>query len=171
MIKNDYKVRALNFIKMLYPYIADCEHLWDYRKAANLFSYDHPSRKVIFAHGIARVTFVTSDYAVKIDYNKEEIENVGGGNSEEIFYDFAKKSGFAHLFAEVTSIKYGGKTFYIMPRVNGIGRYYDDINYYLNDEDRWFVEEYVYDMHCGNYGWCRGYPVIVDYASNKVVLG
>jgi len=165
-MKNSYKIRAIRFIEKLYPYIENCDDMWDYRKALAHFKYDNPHRNIRFAYGISRVAFITSDYVVKIDYDPEEIDRIGGGNSEEQFYAFAKQRGYAHLLAEVSSFAYGTKVFYVMPRINGIGKYEDDVQWFLNEDDRDFVDDYLFDMHNLNYGWKNGYPVIVDYACN-----
>jgi hypothetical protein len=167
-MKSNYKIRAMRFIEQIFPYIENCgEYVNDYRKAVNRFNHTR-SRRVILAHGISRVAFITSDYVVKMDYDPYEIERVGGGESEEKFYAFAKMHGFSYLFAEVTSYTYHGKTFYIMPRIGGIGKYEDDVYWFLTSVDRDFVEDYLYDMHNLNYGWKDGYPVIIDYACNKL---
>lgn len=167
-MKSDYKTRAMRFIKEIYPYIEYCsDSLDDYEAAVWHFNY-HRSRHVIMNHGISRVALITSDYVVKIEYDDYEVRRVGGGKSEKIFYAFAKKHGFEHLFAEITPFSYGNKVFYIMPRISGIGRYEDDIYWFLKTEDRDFVEDYLYDMHNLNYGWKNGYPIIIDYACNKL---
>lgn len=167
-MRNNYKIRAMRFVEQFFPYIENCdEWVENYRKAVEKFNYTK-SRKVIFAHGCSRVAFLTSDYVVKMDYNPYEVKEVGGGESEELFYAFAKERGFERLFAEITSFSYRNKVFYIMPRIDGIGKYEDDIYWYLNSEDRNFVEDYLYDMHNLNYGWKNGYPIIVDYACNKL---
>lgn len=165
---SNYKIRAMRFVEQIFPYIENCgECIVNYRIAVDKFNYTK-SRKVILANGCSRVAFITSDYVVKMDYDPYEVERVGGGESEEIFYAFAKERGFSHLFAETLSYAYHGKVFYIMPRIGGIGKYEDDIYWYLNSEDRDFVEDYLYDMHNLNYGWKDGYPIIVDYACNKL---
>lgn len=163
-----YQIRAMRFIEQIFPYIANCgEWVGKYRDAIERFNHVN-SRKVILAHGCSRVAFITSDYVVKMDYDPYEVERVGGGESEEMFYAFAKERGFSHLFAETLSYTYHGRTFYIMPRIRNIGKYEDDIYWFLNSEDRNFVYDYLYDMHNLNYGWKDGYPIIIDYACNKL---
>ena len=167
-MKNDYRIRAMRFIEQVYPYIENCDNdPFTCRRAIMRFNATR-SRRVIVAHGVSRIALITSDYVIKFDYDSEEVERVGGNESEEKFYAFAKKYGFSHLFAETTSYAYGNKIFYIMPRINNIGKYESDVYWFLNTEDRDFVRDYLYDMHNFNYGWKDGYPVIIDYACNKL---
>jgi len=166
VMKSDYKVRARHFLEEIWPYIENCgNEPYQYRQAMRKYNF-HKSRHVLVGSGCVRVALVTSDYVIKFDYCPEEARRVGGCADEYKFYQFAKERGYGYLFAETTPYEFHGRMFYIMPRVDGIGRYENYIQDYLDESDRDFVEEYLYDMHEGNYGWKNGYPVIVDYACN-----
>lgn len=169
-MKSNYKMRAERFLKMIFPYIEACEYPYQYKRAMNHFNEEH-SRKVIVRSGVSRVAIITSDYVIKFDYDMHEVKRVGGCQSEVDFYDFAKSEGFEYLFAEITPLEYCGRTFYIMPRIHGIGRKeYCYAEEFLHGEDEDFVRTYLYDLHDENYGWYHNRPIIVDYACNQLWL-
>ena len=168
-MKNDYKVRAQRFLNDVWPYIKDCaDEPYNYRQAIALYN-SRKSRHVIVECGSARVAFITSDYVIKFDYCLEMTKGIGGCEEEVKFYQFAKEHGYGYLFAEITPIDFQGYHFYIMPRIKGVGRYKCYIQDFLDENDRDFVNEYLYDMHEDNYGWKNNYPVIIDYAWNVFV--
>ena len=167
MIKNDYKVRAFNFLKVLYPYIEEYldkpyRCIW----AVETFNKEK-HRKVSVSWGSVRVAFITSDYVIKYDYDKHNARIYGGCEDEEEFYSFAKKEGFGSLFAEISSFEYMGHTFYIMPRINmRASQEGERAEYYLDGDERDFVDEYLYDLHEENFGWKNNHVIIFDYAYN-----
>ena len=160
-----YIERAKDFVKEICPYLEranfDC---WATMNSVQQYNADH-TRAVKFAHGIARVALITSDYVVKFDYDEDEVERVGGGEAEVQFYAIAKAEGFAYLFAEVTRFYYGIKAFYIMPRIRGIGKDWYHADHFMTDEERdWCDRHDLSDLHCNNYGFRNGKVCIVDYA-------
>ena len=171
-MKSSYIVRAQRFIEEVYPYIeGKTTSPNECYRAIQQFNM-RKSRKVQVAHGCSRIAFITSDYVVKFDYDKSEVRRLGGCESEVRFYQFAEQEGFAYLLAEITPFTYNGYTFYIMPRVYGIGRYeysYAEDMAHGAEED--FLRTYLYDLHEENYGWYRGQVVIVDYACNVFQQG
>ena len=167
MMKNDYKVRAFNFLKSLYPYIEDS--LNDpYECADKVMAFNEEKhRKVSIAWGSVRVAFISSDYVVKYDYDKNDAKRFGGCEDEEEFYRFAKEKGFEHLFAEISSFEYMNHTFYVMPRINmRMNQEGERAEWYLVGAERDFVDNYLYDLHDENFGWKNNHPVIFDYAFN-----
>lgn len=168
-MKSDYRVRARRFLETIYPLIAN--HLdspYECKRIMSLYSYEH-SRKVFVGSGVARIAIVTSDYVIKFDYDEREVARVGGCESEVQFYQFAKSEGFEYMFAEITPFEYMGRTFYIMPRINGIMRKeYCYAEEFFEGEERDFLDRYLHDLHDENYGWYRGVPVIFDYACNDL---
>lgn len=166
----NYEDRAKDFIKMIFPLIEDCEDVWDFREAVNMFNRVY-TRHVYCNNGIARVAFITSDYVVKLDYDEYEVGGVGGGESEIAMYEIAENEGFGYLFAKVSRFDYNGKRFYIMPRIHGIGKYeYEYAEKFMTPEERGFCDEYdIGDLHSNNYGWRNGHVCIVDYACNYTV--
>ena len=167
MMKNDYKVRAFNFLKSLYPYIENS--LNDpYECADKVMAFNEEKhRKVGIAWGSVRVAFISSDYVVKYDYDEVYAKRYGGCEDEEEFYNFAKEKGFENLFAEISSFEYMGRTFYVMPRINmRASQEGERAEWYLEGAERDFVDEYLYDLHDENFGWKNNHPVIFDYAFN-----
>lgn len=170
-MKSSYIMRAQRFIEEVYPYIENKTRPYDCWRAIEQFNANK-SRKVAVAHGVSRVAFITSDYVVKFDYDEYEVRRVGGCESEVNFYQFAKREGFSYLFAEITPFTYKGRTFYIMPRVYGIGRYeYSYAEDMTTGEEESFLRRYLYDLHDENYGWYHGQIVVVDYACNVFQQG
>lgn len=165
-MKNSYEVRAFNFIKEIAPYLENCIDKWDYVRAVEHYMEDHPRRKVMVYHGATRIAVITSDYVLKFNYGKR-IRDFGGCGNELRLYKDAVKDGYEYMFAKITAKIYNHKTYYIMPKINGIGKYeWDDVWEYLNyDESDWLHDHGVFDLHSGNYGWKNGRPVIIDYAA------
>lgn len=165
-MKTSYEVRAEKFLHQFYDYIAHCDSWHQFEKAVRHFNYDH-RRHVVFAHGLTRVCFITSDYVIKYDFGSyRNVHDFGSCADEVRLYALAEKEGFAHLLAKPTMVEYMGHTFCIMPRIPGIGKYqYDVYEYLAGDECDW-VMEHIYDAHNQNYGWKEGHPVIIDYACN-----
>lgn len=168
-MKSDYRVRARRFLETIYPLLDGC---WGSPNECRRIMYQYnrqKSRKVIVCNGISRIAIITSDYVIKFDYNEYEVIRVGGCESEVKFYQFAKKEGFGYMFAEITPFEYMGRTFYIMPRINGIGRKeYCYAEEFFEGEERDFLDRYLHDLHDENYGWFNHTPVIFDYACNKL---
>lgn len=167
MIKNDYKARAFNFFKALYPYIEKyLDKPYTCAQAVEIFNAEK-HRKVRVSWGSVRVAFITSDYVIKYDYDKMDAKRYGGCKDEEKFYNFAKEKGFEGLFAEISSFEYMGHTFYVMPRINmRANQEGERAEYYLEGDERDFVDEYLYDLHEENFGWKNNHVVIFDYAYN-----
>ena len=162
-----YLENAKHFIALFHPYIFSCRTPHDYSKAVRVFLKTHPSHPIIhISNGITRVALIGPDFVVKINYDDYEVETFGGGEEEIAFYEMAKSEGMAHLFAPITRFRYGGKPFYIMPRVHGIDECREeDATSYMTDEERdWCYEHELHDLHSGNYGFEDGNVVIFDYA-------
>ena len=167
MMKNDYKVRAFNFFKALYPYIEEyLDDPYTCVDAVENFN-EEKHRKVGIAWGSVRVAFISSDYVVKYDYDERDAKQYGGCKDEEEFYKFAKEKGFENLFPEISSFEYMGRTFYVMPRVyRRASQECQRAEYYLEGAERDFVDKYLYDLHDENFGWKNNNLVIFDYAFN-----
>jgi hypothetical protein len=163
----NYIERAKDFIELLFPLIDDCEEIWDYRNAVAMFNRVY-SRKVQCKNGIARVAFITSDYVVKCDYDEDNVEDVGGCENEIKIYHIAEQEGFAYMFAEITPYSTHGRTFYIMPRIEHIGRYeYTYADELMTITEKRFCKKHnITDLHSHNYGFRNGHICIFDYACN-----
>lgn len=169
---NDYITRAKNFIKQIYPMIlADknqgkYDYLEELMEGVELFNYQY-HRKVIFNHGLTRVAFITSDYVVKFDYDDNQADIWGGCEDELGIYEQAEKDGFGYLFAKTTPYEYGQIRFYIMPRIKGIEKHFDDAWEFMTEEEEdWCLRHRLYDLHNQNYGWVKGRICIFDYAAH-----
>lgn len=164
--KTSYITRAQYFIHQIAQYIDPENYTFDdiaYQvDRFNLMYHRH----VIFAHGATRIALITSDYVIKVDYDDWQIAHFGGCENEMQVYGMAKRDGMAYLFAEITPYIYEGITYYIMPRVNGIGRYEDDAWEYMTEEESdWCSDHGIFDLHNENYGWHQGHIVLIDYGA------
>lgn len=166
-MKSDYTVRAKKFLNDIYPFIRNSRDIYEIKMNVRMYNW-RKSRKVSCAHGISRMALITSDYVIKFNLPKKNFcSGCGDCENEMRFYNFAAEHGYEYLFAKITKVTIEGKNFYIMPRIEGIGKFPGSyVDEFLNEDDRSFVENYLYDMHDENYGWKNGYPVIIDYASN-----
>lgn len=168
-MKSNYVARAKKFLEQVYPYIKDCEDEWDLDKALRKFNQDY-HRKVQTNSGSTRVVMITSDYVIKYDYDGWGKGTWGTCKDEVRMYRKAKRDGYAHLFAEITPVRANyNKTFYIMPRINGVGRYEDDAIEYVDGNEFMYLYHNVNDLHNGNYGWKDKHIVMIDYASNSTM--
>ena len=160
----NYEDRAKDFIKQIFPYVKGCHNVLRALEQVDSFNQTY-NRKVRVAHGIARIALITSDYVVKFDYDKSEVEAVGGGENEIKMYAIAEREGFAYLFAKVSPYCYKGMKFYIMPLIRGIGRGHGYAHNWMTEEEYDFCEDhYLTDLHSNNYGFRNGHVCIVDYA-------
>ena len=162
-----YVERAKDFIQQAFPFMSDCGTVEDFFCAMLHFN-ERYNRKVIVDNGAARVALITSDYVVKVDYNEYKVHEWGGCEAELAFYEFACSEGYGYLFAEITKYTYGGRDFYIMPRVHGIGKtFYEADEYMTADEAEWCWDVGLRDLHNENYGWKGDKIVIIDYGANE----
>ena len=165
-MKSNYEVRAQKFIRLIYDYLTECVDTYDFEIAVESFNHNH-HRHVMFSHGLTRVALITSDYVVKIDYDAYQVRRFGGGENECAFYRIAEQEGYGYLFAKVSRYQYRDITFYIMPRIKGIGRYEEDATEFMTDEENdWCFDHGLCDLHNFNYGWKNGHIIIFDYGAN-----
>lgn len=164
-MKSSYVVRARRFANDLYPFVKDCKTVDEYALAVEKYnSVKHRAVKVF--SGATRVVFVTSDYALKVDYGKK-VDIFGGCENECRAYAKVYRDGFAYLFARISPVMVNERVFYIMPRVERIGAKYngwDQAWEKVNNEESDYLDANFCDLHYENYGWKNGKPIIVDYA-------
>jgi hypothetical protein len=161
MKKNSYEERAKRFIAQIFPYLDECYDHEEREYAVAQFNEDY-HRKVFYTHGMSRYALVTSDYVVKVDY---QATRWGNCEDEMELYEEAERDGFAYLFAKISRYDYEGVSFYIMPRIYGIGRFFYDADEYLTAEESDWCWDHVRDLHNENYGWKNGHVIIFDYAA------
>ena len=161
-----YIERAKDFIKDIYPFIEDDPFTVE-TVEATVSDYNWAKRRnVLVKSGSVRIALITSDYVVKYDYSPCHAEVYGGCEQELKMYNFAKEQGFDDLFAEITRFEYEGMNFYIMPRINGIGKNrFSEADDFMSEEERDFCYDAgLCDLHHYNYGFRKGRVCIVDYA-------
>lgn len=168
-MKNSYEVRAQKFIQQVASYITNCTNYYELEEAMFNFMIDNPRRKVAVNHGMARMVLMTSDYVVKMDYDQDWVDSVGGGEEEIEFYSLAEREGMAYLFAKVSRYEYNGKKYYIMPRVRGVNPdSWHNAYYYMTVEEKvWCKSHGLCDLHALNYGFKNGKVCIFDYACSE----
>ena len=171
-MKSDYRVRAMNFLRSIFPYIDG--YMWDVSEVeyqVEKYNYDK-SRHVSVCCGSARIALVTSDYVIKWDYDTDCVEDIGGCDDEYRAYQEAKRAGYEYLLAEVTPIEYRGFSFVIMPRIDKVGMDYNggEIRYYLTEQEYKWVTEFDKDIHSYNWGIRNGKACLIDYAFTQEVL-
>lgn len=164
-MKSDYIERAKKFVMSIDTYLEDAETLDDYYSAGTQWQRKHPRRRLSIDNGATRVVFITSDYVIKIT-RSDGRDEFGGCYEEYLFYNSILGSGFEYLFAEITPFFYNGRCYYIMPKINGVGKGCRPLSCYLtNEELRMVIRSQLYDLHGGNYGFKNGHVVFIDYAA------
>lgn len=164
-MKKSYVIRARHFAALIHPFIANCVTVEDFEDAVDNFNVMY-HRNVRLAHGQTRIALITSDYVLKIDYGTRR--SLWGGCEEECRgYQMAFNDGYGYLFAQISRVMVNEKVYYIMPRIKHIDEEYnnyEDAYDKVNNEECDYLFKHFHDLHCRNYGWKDGHPVIVDYA-------
>lgn len=162
-----YEERAMDFIKELYEVKGTNTFMKNYgvRRIVAEYLSLHPRRNVKIAEGAARTVIITSDYVIKIDTGM--VENYGGCENEEEFYDYACECGMEYLLAKPTHFRYKRIDFYIYPRASVYANFthFRDWRSELSYEEREFVD-LIDDLHEGNVGFIHRKLCIIDYAMN-----
>ena len=121
--------------------------------------------------GSARHVIMTKNFVIKWDINEGGCYAIGGCEDELKMYEYAKRCGYDYLFAKITPIYLKGRYFYVMPTVDRVGPQYhgfNDIEYYLRDDEYDWIKENVNDLHGYNWGLDEdSMPIIIDYAFRK----
>ena len=166
-MKNNYEVRAQKFIMKIASYVEGCCDIEDYETACDNIRNVMPNRAIICASGCARTAFITSDYVIKMEHGKDDVDCYGGCENEMKLYAEAVKDGMDYLFAKITPFEYEERMYYIMPRIKGINFYRSAYawRYMTTEESRWCSDHNLNDLHSGNYGFRNHHLCIVDYGS------
>lgn len=171
-MKSDYRVRAMKFLRSIFPYIDG--YMWDFDEVMYWVKKynDDKKRHVLVSCGSARIALITSDYVIKWDYDNASADEIGGCNDEYRAYQEAKRAGYEYLLAEVTPVEYQGLSFVIMPRIDKVGRRYNggDIQLFLTREEYEWVFKFDKDIHSYNWGIRNGKACLIDYAMTEEVI-
>lgn len=163
-MKSNYVDRARKFIKAIYPFLE--ENRYDFYKvnrAVKAFNKEK-LRNVKFCNGAARFALLTSDYVIKWDRSVAATRRYGGCKKEEERWRDFSQTKFSSLFVPVFKIKECGCTWYVMPRITGQAPRCIAYHYLTLEEQRFFMDKHITDVHCGNFVLKRGRPLIFDYA-------
>lgn len=162
----NYEARALKFAYVLVSLFSDCFELTDFIEMVKQYNFTH-SRKLKYAHGVSRFTIMRADYVIKFDMDPEMgFEDGRAGNcfSEEAVYERACEEGFEYLLAKTSVYTINGKTFSIMPRINGVNDYSREWYEHCTAEEYDWLCENINDLHDGNVGYRNGKVCVIDYA-------
>lgn len=171
MIKNDYEVRAKEFIKEFAPYLKGVRvtksNSYKVREAVRRFNSDK-KRNVKVASGASRIALITSDYVVKLDFGTTW---AGNSKTEMLGYQQAQKDGYEYLLAKISLYKCRNRSFFIMPRARvaetltwkGQKRLW----YKLTEDEQRYIQANFEDLHNNNWGSLNGRFVLIDYAWNN----
>lgn len=165
-MKTSYEERALKFVPILLDLFANCKNEYDFRRKVREYNLTHKNQ-LVCKNGVSRVAIIRSDYVIKFDIcaagQGRKRGRYGNCESEQEVYKKACKDHMEHLLAKTTVYHMAGRTFSIMPRINGVGGYRDYEAALTYEENKWLFNN-VNDLHGGNYGWYKGQPIIIDYA-------
>lgn len=163
-MKTTYEERGIKFGKFLAKLFENCEDYYDFADAMSNYNKAHKN-KLHWASGFTRIAIIRSDYVIKFTYR----QGVRAGDciSERRVYEMAEKAGMEHLFAKTTLVEECGRTFAVMPRVNGV----DDEDRcwweHCTDEEYDWIHDHVFDLGARNLGYRRGKVCIIDYAYTR----
>lgn len=165
MSKN-YEARALKFAEtVLAPLFQDCRTLEDYLEQIDYYNWNH-KKPLRYAHGVSRIAILRNDYVIKFDIIPPSCFSdgrAGDCESEVKIYKQAVEDGFSHLLAKPSLYYWGSKPFLIQPLVKGIGRTTAWWAYCSEEEEYW-LDHNIDDLHFHNYGFRKGKLCIFDYA-------
>ena len=173
-INTSYICAAQDLIRELAPYLEDCYQVREFGSAVRWFNIEHEDCHIGMNHGISRITFIGKTFVIKIDRpDFTDSAEFGNCESEYEFYQYAKSCEREYLFAPIHKFFYHSHYYYIMPFIDRVNTGDDDVQAYLCDSDADFINDNLYDMHCGNYGFDddTDYPVILDYACARGMSG
>ena len=160
------EARAMKFAAILLDRFNGCYTLRQFSDAIAYYNATH-TRKIKWAHGVSRVVIIRADYVIKFDIRPTSCFSDGrAGNclTERAVFERAEKEGWSYLLAEPSVHVDGKRVFSIMPRVNGVGLGFRDMDDYLTYDEMDILYHNIRDLHCGNVGYYKGKPVVIDYA-------
>lgn len=106
--------------------------------------------------GSTRNVVLCSDYCIKID--KVRCSYFETSKDEYDFFLHHKDDSYGQFLCPISKVVINGYTFYIMPRVRGVG-------YTSAKRFPQFIREDMCDLHSMNIGVFHRQPIIIDYAA------
>ena len=106
--------------------------------------------------GSTRNVVLCSDYCIKID--KVQRSCFGTSKDEYDFFLHHKNDSYGQFLCPISKVVINDYTFYIMPRVRGVG-------YTSAKRFPLFIREDMRDLHNMNIGVFHRQPIIIDYAA------
>ena len=160
----NYITRAYHFMKQMSKYVRDWESEDEIQVALRMYAWDVDRTKCVnFEFGSARYVLMADDFVVKWDYDSASL-NIGGCEDEIKMYRYAEKCGYAYLLAKITPIFINGRFFYVMPRIEDVGRKDISIFNHTTPQEYKWLDENLNDLHSWNYGYKDGKVKVIDYA-------
>ena len=159
---------ARTFLNDFLPYIDASISNWTVNYAVRLYNNTH-NTDYYCNNGMSRICIIGEDFVVKLQFDGKT-PWCGGNYAEYRFYREIMKSEYAYLFAEMHKIKVHNHYYYVMEKIDDVGRANDDedIYDYINDKESDFLQEIgLSDLHNENFGFIDDSPVIIDYAYNN----
>jgi hypothetical protein len=164
----DYLMNAYHYIKQLVRHVNNWKDVDEVNDALGKVFWDCGVHATL-EYGVARMVVVGPDFVFKWNYDENCVTEVGGCEEEFNKYKSCLSSGYSYLLAPVYRINYSARFFYIMPKIENIGdraHGYKPIEYFLSNEEYFWIKEQVGDLHSYNWGLMKGKPVVIDYACN-----
>lgn len=170
MRKTSYESRAMKVVIMLVMLFTGCEYLEDFEERIFRYNATH-YRQIKYSHGVSRIAIICADYVIKFDITpvgRFSDGSAGDIYSEQRVYTKAVIDGMEHLLAKTTVGECNGRRYCIMPRINDVGNWSKDWRDYCTAEEEEWLDNNLFDLHCGNVGYRHGKVCVIDYAWDAV---
>ena len=158
-----YQMRAYRFIRAMFDFVENWTDVHALEYALEEM-YWRVGEEAILEMGSSRMVIVGEDFAIKWDYDEENVRKTGGCEDEFRKYRISLSSGYAYLLAPIFRVYYRQHYFFIMPRVDEVGSGEKNIFDFISGDESMWLAEHVGDLHSWNWGMLNGRPVIIDYA-------
>ena len=158
---SNYLDKAKETLELIYPYIKDARLLKDFDYAIRMANALYDLHLTVHS-GCSRVAICGRTFVIKVDYDKDNVREIGGCLKEYNFYNKIKDTDVAKILCPIDRIKMPARYYYIMPRASQIGEHY---SHEFTRVQRKCAEKYgLADLHRGNLGVYKKHLVIIDYA-------
>lgn len=165
-MKYEYIKDAFQLLCHLSIYVNNWYNMDDVLEATEKVFWNF-GKYVSFCCGSSRFVLVGKNFVIKWDYDEEVLDEIGGCEDELKLYKEVRHTTYNYLFAPCMKIKVYERYFYIMPRIENIGKRAHGnktIENFLTMDELLFLQSKVGDLHGENWGLKNNKPVIIDYA-------